>query len=368
MNIHLNIDTKTFIRFWLVVIGFALIALSIYSALSALIIIGSSLFLAIALSPSVTWLAKKFPSKSRVFGTAVSFTLVVLVLSIILFLVVPPIIEQTVKFIQNIPGLIDSATQQYSGVNNFINNYHLQGDVDKFIVMVRDGASQFASSAGTIVLTGIGSVISAIFTVILVLVLAFLMLVEGPTWLNRIWGSYKNKEKMDHHKTVVSRMYTVVTRYVTGQLSISVVAGIAAGIVVLVLCLSFNIPINLSIATAAIIFVLSLIPLFGASIGALAITALLLLNSLTAAIIFLIFFLVYQQVEGNYIIPKVQSKRIELSALAILVAVLIGITMFGVAGGIISIPIAGCVKILIDDYLSRSKKMKSEKIKTIDIE
>lgn len=368
MNIHLNIDTKTFIRFWLVVIGFALIALSIYSALSALVIIGSSLFLAIALSPSVTWLAKKFPSKSRAFGTVISFALVVLVLSIILILVVPPIIEQTVKFVQNIPGLIDSATQQYSGINNFINNYHLQGDVDKFIAMTRDGVSQFASSAGSILLDGIGSVMSAIFTIILVLVLAFLMLIEGPTWLNKIWGSYKNKEKMEHHKTIVGKMYTVITRYVTGQLLISMIAGIAAGIVVLILCLSFNIPINLSIATAAIVFLLSLIPLFGASIGALTITTLLLLNNLTAAIIFLIFFLVYQQIEGNFIILKIQSKKIELSALAILIAVLIGITMFGIAGGIISIPIAGCIKVLIDDHLSRSKKLKTEKIKTIDLE
>ena len=366
MKVHINIDTKTFIRFWLVVIGFALIILAINSALSALIIIGSSLFLAIALSPSVTWLAKKFPSKSRVFGTAISFTLVVLVLGTILLLVVPPIIEQTVKFVQNIPGLIDSATQQYSGVNNFINNYHLQGDVDKFVAMVRDSVSQFASSAGSIVISGIGSVISIAFTVILVLVLAFLMLVEGPTWLNRIWGSYKNKDKMEHHKTVINRMYTVVTRYVTGQLSISVIAGIVAGTVVLILCLSFNIPINLAIATAAIIFLLSLIPLFGASIGALLITLLLLLNSLTAAIIFLIYFLLYQQIEGNFIIPKIQSKRIELSALAILIAVLIGVTMFGVAGGIISIPIAGCIKVLADDYFSRPKKPKN--IKTIDLE
>ena len=80
------------------------------------------------------------------------------------------------------------------------------------------------------------------------------------------------------------------------------------------------------------------------------------MNSLTAAAIFLIFFILYQQIEANYLSPMIQSKRNNLSALAILVAVTVGIYMFGIIGAIISIPIAGCIRILTEDYFTRANK------------
>lgn len=368
MKVHIAIDTRTFVRFWLVVIGFALVAFAIYSARTALIIVGASLFLAIALSPSVSRLAKRLPSKSRVLGTAIAFIAVVAALAVIVFLVIPPIVDQTVKFAQNVPNLVDSATRQYSGMGDFISKYSLQPGIDKFVTSIRDGASEFASSAGSILISSIGSIVSTVFTIVLVLVLAFLMLVEGPTWMGQLWGLYKDKVKMEHHRTLVNRMYTVVTKYVTGQLSVAAIGGCVAGLVVLILCMIFYIPINLAVSTAAIIFLLSMIPLFGATIGALIIGVILLLNSPTAAIIFVIYFVLYQQLEGNFISPKIQSKRIDLSALAILIAVLAGITMFGIAGGIISIPIAGCIKVLVDDYFARSKKTDLDDAKTIVLE
>ena len=71
--------------------------------------------------------------------------------------------------------------------------------------------------------------------------------------------------------------------------------------------------------------------------------------------IFIIFFIVYQQIENNYVSPTIQSKKVELSALAVLASVTIGLYVFGLAGGIISIPIAGCIKVLLEEYLSRAK-------------
>ncbi len=108
--------------------------------------------------------------------------------------------------------------------------------------------------------------------------------------------------------------------------------------------------------TAAITFVLSLIPMFGATIGGIIVTALLAFNNVPAAIIYAVYFVVYQQLENNFIAPHIQSKRNDLSALAILASVTIGLYMFGILGGIIAIiPIAGCVRILIDEYLARRR-------------
>jgi len=356
MKVRIDIDTRTFVRFWLVVIGFAVAILALYSARTALTILAAALFLSLALNPPVNRLVKMLPGKSRVGATALAYVAVLVVLGIVIFLIVPPIVDQTAKFAQSVPNLIQGASKQYKGVNELVNHYHLRPQLNQLTASIKTSAADFASSIGSNLISGIGSVFTVISSTILILVLAFLMLVEGPGWLRKIWAIYGNKERMIHHRTVVHKMYTVVTGYVIGQLTISAIDGLTAGIGVFILSFIFpGIAHNLAIPTAAIVFILSLIPLFGAIIGGLIVTAILALNNLPSAGIFLIFFVIYQQVESNLIVPRIQSKRLDLSALAILGSVTIGIYLFGIAGGIISIPIAGCIRVLIDDYLSRKK-------------
>ncbi len=160
-------------------------------------------------------------------------------------------------------------------------------------------------------------------------------------------------------------MYNVATSYVTGQLTVSAIDGLMSGITVFVLSIFFHVPINLAIPASAIVFVASLVPVFGAMIGGIIVSIVLSLNSISAAIIFLVFFIMYQQIEANYISPTIQSKHIALSPLAILTAVTIGIYMFGIPGGIISIPIAGSIKVIIEDYFIRTKSRKNEIEKTV---
>jgi len=358
MKVRIDIDTRTFVRFWLVVIGFALAALIIYSARTALFIIGAALFLAVALSPAVNRLSKILPSKSRVLGTAISYFVIVLALGAVIFLVIPPIINQTAKFAENVPNLIDSASKQYSGVNSFINTYHLQPEFDKIILSIKTSVVQFASGIGSVLVTGIGSVFSTLAAGVLVLALGFLMLVEGPSWMEKLWSVYKDRIQMQSHRRILKRMTMVVNGYVTGQLSVSAIAGVIAGILVFVLSIFFNVPANLSVPAIAIMFVLSLIPMFGEMIAMLLISLMISLNSFTAALIFLVFFVIYTQIEGNVISPRIQSKRIDLSALIIIISVTIGIYLFGIIGGIISIPIAGCIRVISEEYFSRIRKVK----------
>ncbi len=361
MKVKLEIDTRTFVRFWLVVIGFALAAFAIYSAQSALLIVGAALFLALILNPPVNLIAKKLPGKSRVAGTAIAYVAVVAVLGMFVFLVVPPVIQQTAKAIETIPSLVNGATEQYKGLNDFINTYDLRPQVDSALNSIQESSASVARSVGSNLLSGIGSVFSAITATILILVLGFLMLVEGPRWLKKLWSTYSDKSRRDYHKDVLHRMYTVVTGYATGQLTVSTIAGVVAGFAVFILSFIFNVPSNLAIPTAAIVFLLSLIPMFGAMIGAILVGLVLAFNDVTAAVIFVIFFILYQQLEANYISPRIQSKRIDLSALAILIAVTIGIYLFGIAGGIISIPIAGIIKIIAEEYFARRKRMHGAK-------
>lgn len=364
MKVRIEIDTRTMIHFWLVVIGFVLAGLAIYSARTALTILGVAFFLSIVLSPPVNRLAKVLPDRSRVLGTAIAYLVVLAFLGVIIFLVIPPIIEQTTKFVQNLPQLMNSASGQYSAFDKFITTNHLQPEFNKVATSFKDGLTQFATGIGTALFLSIGSILSGITATILVLVLTFLMLVEGPSWMKRLWGLYSNKNKMQTHRRILNRMYSVVNSYAIGQLSVSSIAGIVSGVSVFILSLIFHIPSNLAVPAAAIIFLLSLIPMFGEIVGVFIVSFILLLNSLTASVIFLVFFVIYAQVEANYISPHIQSKRIDLSALAVLAAVTIGVYLFGIAGGIISIPIAGCINVLIDDYLTQKRNSEHKQHQT----
>lgn len=363
MKVRIEIDTKTFVRFWLVVIGFAFAILAIYSARTALIILGVAFFLALALNAPVTKLAKHLPGKSRVGGTAIAFVLVIVILGGFGFLVVPPIVEQTTKFIDTVPSLVENASTQWKGLGAVIDKYHLQPQVDKAIDSIKDNSTAWAANIGKNLVSGVGSLLSTLTAALLVLVLSFLMLVEGPGWLKRIWGIYNDQDRMEYHRSLAQKMYGVVTGYVTGQLTVSAIGATASGLTVFILSFIFPVPANLALPTIAIAFTLSLIPMFGATIGGLLITVLLAFNNLTAAIIFIIFFVIYQQVENNFVSPTIQSRKLELSALAVLASVTVGLYVFGIVGGIISIPIAGCVKVLVEDYLVRAKRnrVKSEK-------
>ncbi len=360
MNVKINIDTRTFIRFWLVVIGFGLAGLAIYSARSALTIIGVAFFLALVLNKPVSYLAKYLPGKSRVFGTLLAFVVVVALIGAVVTLVIPPIVQQTAKFAQTIPTIVNGATEQYRGINDVVQRYHLQPQVDQALQSLNEQSSHLAANVGSTVVGSVSSLISAFTALVLTLALSFLMLVEGPVLLKKMWQLYTDRKRMEHHKAVAQRMYNVVTSYVVGQLTVSAIGATVTGLFIFLLSFILSIPSNIALPAATIYFVLSLIPLFGASIGAFIITLLLVLNDPTAAIVYLIEFVIYQQIENNFISPTIQSKRLDMSALLILAAVTIGIYVFGLPGGIISIPVAGCLKVLFDEYLQGRKHKRVE--------
>lgn len=366
MKVRIEIDTHTFVRFWLVVIGFALAAFAIYSARSALFIIGAALFLAVALHNPVSKLAAHIPGRSRIASTAIAFTAIVLFLGTFISLIVPPVIEQTAKVADNMPYLVETAKTQWHLADDLIERYNLQPQVDQAIAQINQNASKWAANIGQTFITSIGSLLGFLAAALLTVVLAFLMLIEGPNWLKRLWGIYNDEERMEYHKRLAHRMHMVVAGYVTGQLAVSGIGAFCAGLMVFLLHFLFPaIPMNLALPTVAIAFIFSLIPMFGATIAGVLITILLAFNDVTAAIVFAVFFIVYQQIENNFVSPTIQSKTVELSALAVLVALTIGLYVFGLVGGIISIPIAGCVKVLLEDHFERAKAARKKSQKPI---
>ena len=363
MKVRIQIETETFVRFWLVIAGLLVAVLAIYSARMGLMLLGTALFLALDLNTPVSRLANYLPGKSRIGSTALAFVMIVAFIGTFIFLAVPPIIQQTAKFAETVPALVDNVRDRSGVINKFISEYNLHEQVDEALNNLKLGASKWASNAGSNLISGIGSVFSAIAASFLVLVLTFLMLVEGPAWMKRVWALYDDRRRMEYHRNIVHRMHRIVSSFIIGQLTVSALGAFFAGLAVFILTIFFPVPANLAIPVAALTFILSLIPMFGSTIAGVMAAMLLFFSSVPAAIAYAIYFIVYQQVENNFVSPTIQSKHLNLSPLAVLTGLTIGLYVFGLVGGLISIPITGCLKILLEEYLShnRNERKKNEK-------
>lgn len=365
MRVKIDIDTRTFVRFVLVLLAFGLGILAVYYLRSALTIIGISVFLALALSLPINWIARHIPGdkEHRVGATAIAYFIVLTLLSGVLLLIVPPVIEQSSKFAQTVPALIDQVGDQRQVFDEFIQQYGLQDQVDQAIINAKSQASSFATNVGGVLVNGVGATLNGIVNLLFVLVLTFLMLVEGPMWMRRLWGLYKDEEKLERHRNLLYRMHRIVTGYVNGQLIVASIAAVCTLVVMLVLSAIFPLPANLAIPLAVIVLIGGLVPLVGATIGAVLVSLILALNSLPAALIFVIYFIVYQQIENNFIAPTIQAKTVEVSALTILIAILLGVSLMGLLGALIAIPVAGCIRVLVKDSIEYNRKLRVENAK-----
>lgn len=350
-----DVPTSTFIRFWLVMVGFLISLFAVYLSFKAIILVSISAFLAIALNTPVTGIAKRLPGRSRLGATALAYVMVMGALLAFVLFIAPVIIDQLVRFIRTLPGIVEELSRQSIWIHDLVAKYGVEQQYNETIKGIQDQAAHMASGVGGSFIDSIGSIVGAFTSALLMVVMAFLMLVEGPTWVQRLWGLYKDAQRRERHQKIFNGMYKVINGYVNGQVVISGISAICALVVIIILGTLFDMPTNLAIPIAFILFVAGLIPMFGATIGAIIAALLIGINDTGAALIFLVYYFIYQQIENNFISPTVQSKTVEISALAVIIALTIGITLFGILGGLISIPIAGCIRVLVNDYLEHNK-------------
>ncbi|HEX5456710.1 MAG TPA: AI-2E family transporter [Candidatus Saccharimonadales bacterium] len=346
-HIKISVESQTIVRAILIVFG-ALIILGLLKLIAhALVLLFISFFLALALNPAVSWIAGRLKSGSRVRATGLAYIIVLALLITFMVLVIPPLIRQTVDFIKDVPQTVHNFTAEDSAFSQFIDRNHLHGQLDS---LTQDFSNRFKNVQEPVLSTA-GAVGTAFISTITVLVLTFMMLVEGPMWLEKII-EIQPKGKREARKKLALKLYRVVTNYVNGQVIVSFIAGSFALIALLIASNIFGVSIN-AVALAGIIMLFGLLPLIGATIGAVIVVLACLLQSTALAITMAVFFIIYQQVENLTIQPYVQSRASNLTPLIVFTAALIGVSIGGLLGAFVAIPTAGCIKIFIEDYYSR---------------
>ena len=314
-------------------------------------IIGAALFFALAISPLIKRLASIFPSKSRNFAIALAYIIVVGFLIAFVAIVFPTIINETIRFLGNLPYIIGNATDNVSFINKIGTSIGIENLQNQIMQAVNNFSATYMQDLGGILTNSITSISNGIAVLILSLVLAFFMLTEGPSIVKQFWNNFSSdNNNVKRTKAVIHKLAETVSQYVSSAVTVSLINACATAVAVFIICLIFGIAPGFAFPFGLITGVFSLIPMFGSFIGGALVSLLLGFNAVGAGIAFLIYTIIYLQIESNVISPKIQGKGMKLPALVILSAVTIGVYTFGLVGAIISIPIAGCIKILIEEY------------------
>ncbi|MDR2524242.1 MAG: AI-2E family transporter [Candidatus Nomurabacteria bacterium] len=353
---QIHISTKTLIRFWLVIIGFAVVIAALWVAQTAVIMILVAAFLALVLNRPVNFFTKVLPGHRRGLGILITFLIFVFVIGGSLLAIMPVFFEQTINFVKNLPDTIAAIEGQSRFMFDAARDSGLHEQLGNIVDNVSDTARHAASSLGSASVTIVSNIAAWFVNACIVLVLTLFMLLDGPRALNSFWRiAYKDAKKRDHHRAVVGKMYDVVSSFVTSQVIIAAVCGLLAGVGVFVLSMVFGFTVSIVLPIAAIVFITTFVPLFGPYIGGAISTILVALYNPIAALIFVVYLVLYQQIEYNLLAPKIQSKKMNVSATLILISLIIGMQIAGIFGALVAIPVAGCVMVLVREYALRRR-------------
>ena len=268
------------------------------------------------------------------------YTSAIAALGLLAALLLPPLIDQAEGLADAAPEYVEDITAGRGPLGFLQRDYQL---VDRIREATENREGSPLGSAGTLIEFGRG-VLTTIVGIVTIVFLTLFMILEGPKWVER-GLSLMPREQRPRWRNVGQQIAGTVSGYVTGNLALSVIAGTSSTIVLLIMGVPFALALGLMVA------ILDLIPLAGATLAGILLTTVGLLTSVTAGIVLLVFFVLYQQLENHVLQPLVYGRTVQLSPLVVLIAILIGTEVAGILGALGAIPVAGTLQIVLLDWL-----------------
>jgi len=328
-----QLSTRTIVRVFFTLVALVVLLYMLYLVRSVIGLLCIAIFLSVALGPAVDRAKRlKLPRAASILAVFVGMFLAIFLIGLI---VVPPIVNEVEAFAGDVPNYITDVRS-----NKTLREYD---DKYKITKKLEDQAktlpSKLGQAAGALQAVTVG-VFSTILQLVTVLTITFFLLLDGGRIVNFIFAQVR-----PHHESrlraVAADIYGATGGYVAGALTLATAAGISTYIVLTILSVPFAVPLSVLMAF------FDLIPLVGATIGAVIVGVVTLFHGFPATtIVWAIVQVVYQQVESNVIFPVVYRRTVQVSGLVTIVAVLIGASLLGVLGALVAIPIAGAVQII----------------------
>ncbi|KRF00129.1 permease [Nocardioides sp. Soil777] len=299
---------------------------------SVLILLVLSMFLAIGLNPSVEWFMRKGMRR----GLSVLLVLFVVITVLVLFVVAvaPVISEQITQITQNAPGWLDSL-QRNRQVQSLDDRFDVIHKVQDYVSQGDFGEKVFGGALGV----GL-AVLSALANSLIVIVLMVYFLATLPSIKHAAY-SLAPASTRPRVSELGDQIIRSTGAYVAGAFLVSVCAGLST--------LVFTFAVGLgdyAFALAFIVGLLSLIPVIGAVISGIIITALALTVSPTTALITATYYIAYQQIESYFIYPRIMKRSVDIPGSVTVVAALLGGSLMGIIGALLAVPVAAALLLL----------------------
>ena len=310
------------------------------SASQIFVLILIALFLATGLNPAVEALRKRRMSRST--AVTVIFSSVILFVLFFALVVVPPVISQGTQLIENAPQLLNDLMK-----NETIKQLNTQFGLidtlqDKLKAITSDGTLLISTFGGVI---GVGkSVLSGFFTALTILVLTLYFITSLPQAVD-LGLSLVPATRRDRVGRLTNAVIARVGAFVGSQILIAAMA--AVFVVILATILGMPSPI----AIGMIVLVAALIPLIGHFIGAGIVTLIALTQSVAIGAIAFVAYVVYVQIENYIVTPRIMKRTLNVPGAVTIVAALIGSSLLGLVGGLLAVPVAASIILILDEVV-----------------
>ncbi len=341
MGNHQLTAARTVVRVVLIIVAVILLLYLIYLVRKPIGWLLIATFLAVALSGPVNVLDRYM---KRGFAIAIVYLALLAVPISLGALIVPSLVREGNNLADNAPNYARDVTdfvQENERLREINEDYDVTSKLQEEAGKL---PGKLGGAAGTLRDVGFG-IINSIFALVTILILTAFMLGSGGRWVaNGL--RYLPEENAERLGRVLARSSAAIRNYVAGAIAQAAVAAILAYIVLSILGVPFAAPL------AVIIFFLDLIPLVGATIGAVIVGIVTLFQDFpTATIIWVIWSIVYQQVENNLIQPQLQKRAVNINPFLVVVAVLFGSALLGILGALVAVPVAASIQIAVREYL-----------------
>jgi predicted PurR-regulated permease PerM len=297
-------------------------------------------FIAVALSGPVNRLNRHM---RRGFAIAIVYLGLIAVPIGLTALVVPPLVTQGTNLAQDLPSYsrdVQDFVNKNKKLRELDDKYDITGELNKQAATLPGKVGDAAKVLGDI---GLG-LVNSLFALVNILILSIFIVSRGREWTDAALGLRPEAERQ-RLRRVLDHTSAAVGGYMQGALTIALIAGIQAFVVMEILGVPFAAPLAVLAGLA------SLIPLVGATAAAIVIGLVTLFNDFpTDTIIWTIWAIVYQQLENNIVQPQIQKRTVQVQPFIVLVAVLFGSTLLGILGAIVAIPLAASIQIIVREW------------------
>jgi predicted PurR-regulated permease PerM len=299
-----------------------------------------ALFLATGLNPAVE--AVRSRGVSRINAVAIIFVGVIAFVIFFAWVVVPPVVSQGSQLINNLPSLLQDLKANAT-INRLNEQFALIDTLQAKVKEFTANGTLLISTFGGVI--GVGkSVISGTFSALTILVLTLYFITSLPQMIN-LGVRLAPASRRDRVAKLTNAIVGRVGSFVGAQIVIAFMGA------TFVLILGAIIGLPSPVAIAMVVLVCALVPLIGHFLGCAIVTIIALTVSIPVGVISFVAYVVYVQIENYLVTPRIMKKTLEVPGAVTIVAALIGSSLLGLIGGLLAVPVAAAIILILDEVV-----------------